>query len=272
MSAAPDPPRVTAVVPVKRLDAAKSRLALPPGARRELALAFAVDTVEALVRCEDVGAVVVVTADPAVAARLRRPDLRGVRMAPDPVPGLVPAVHAGIRAATAWRPRAGVLVVPADLPCLRPADVAAVVSAPVGPGGAFVPDRAGTGTTLAHHPRGAYGVVAVPQYGPGSAARHAALGLRALVDAPVRARQDVDTLDDLHDAAVLGTGAATRAALSALAGRPAGDLDDPAHQHAVERLVGVLRDRAGEPVGQVLDDRGRRVGDVLAVGPHPPQA
>jgi 2-phospho-L-lactate guanylyltransferase len=263
---------VTAVVPVKRLDAAKSRLALPPAQRQELALAFAVDTVEALVGCGAVAAVVVVTADPVVAARLRRPGRHGVRVVPEQAPGLVPAVHAGVRAALAWQPRAGVLVVPADLPCLRSADVAEVVGAPVGRGGAFVPDRSGTGTTLAHHPRGPYGVVVVPQYGPGSAARHAALGLRVLTDAPVRARQDVDTLDDLHDAAVLGTGAATRAALSVLAGGPAGELHDPARQHAVERLVGVLRDGVGEPVGQVLDDGRRRVGDVLAVGPHPPQA
>jgi 2-phospho-L-lactate guanylyltransferase len=262
---------VTAVVPVKRLVAAKSRLALPAAQRQDLALAFALDTVEALVGCEAVAGVVVVTPDPAAAERLRRPGRHGVRVVPEQGPGLVPAVHAGIRAAVAWRPRTGVLVVPADLPCLRPADVAEVVAAPVGPGGAFVPDRHATGTTLVHHPRGPYGVVAVPQYGPGSAARHAAHGLRALTDAPVRARLDVDTLDDLHDAAVLGTGAATRAALSALARGPAGDPHDPAHQHAVERLVGVLRDRAGQPVGQLVDDGSGRVGDVLAVGPHPPQ-
>ena len=47
---------VTAVVPVKRLDAAKSRLALPPAQRRDLALAVALDTVEALVGCEAVAA------------------------------------------------------------------------------------------------------------------------------------------------------------------------------------------------------------------------
>jgi 2-phospho-L-lactate guanylyltransferase len=259
---------VTAVVPVKRLGAAKSRLVLPPAQRQDLALAFALDTVEALVGCEAVAAVVVVTPDPAAAVRLRR---RGVRVVPEQSHGLVPAVLAGIRAAVGWQPRTGVLVVPADLPCLRPADVAAVVGAPVGPGGAFVPDRSGTGTTLAHHPRGPYGVVAVPQYGPGSATRHAALGLWALTDAPARTRLDVDTLDDLHDAAVLGTGAATRAALSVLARGPAGDLHDPAHQHAVERLVGVLRDGCGESVGQLVDDGSGRVGDVLAVGPHPPQ-
>lgn len=262
---------VTAVVPVKRLETAKSRLALPPAQRRDLALAFALDTVEALVGCEAVAAVVVVTADRDAGARLRRPGPHGVRVVPEQGPGLVAAVHAGIRAAAAWQPRTGVLVVPADLPCLRPVDLVEVLRAPVGEGGAFVPDRSGTGTTLAHHPLGPYGVVAVPQYGPGSAARHAALGLRALADAPVRARQDVDTLEDLHDAAVLGTGPATRAALSALAGGPAGDPHDPAHEHPVERLVGVLRDGVGEPVGQLVDDGRRRVGDVLGVGPHPPQ-
>ena len=58
----------TAIVPVKALDLAKSRLALPPGERRQLALAFATDTLDALLACPDIGAVVVITADPDVAA------------------------------------------------------------------------------------------------------------------------------------------------------------------------------------------------------------
>lgn len=207
------PSVVTAVVPVKGLADAKTRLALPPAQRRDLALAFALDTVEALAGCQTVVEVVVVTADPVVARHVRRP---GVRVVAEQEHGLLPAVHAGIRAATGWHPHAGVLLVPADLPCLRAVDVADVLRSPAGPAGAFVPDRSGTGTTLVHHPRGPGGVVAVPQYGPGSAARHVAVGLRALTDAPRRARQDVDTLDDLHDAARLGAGAATRDALDDL--------------------------------------------------------
>lgn len=48
-AAAVTPPhQVVAVVPAKRLAFAKSRIALPPDQQRELALAFAVDTISSL--------------------------------------------------------------------------------------------------------------------------------------------------------------------------------------------------------------------------------
>src|ERR1700744_2016348 len=56
----------TVLLPVKVLARAKSRLAAPAGARRrELALAFASDTVTAVLACPEVARVVVVTSDPA---------------------------------------------------------------------------------------------------------------------------------------------------------------------------------------------------------------
>lgn len=210
--------QATAVVPVKQLALAKSRLALPPDERLALALAFAVDTVSALCSSPLIAGVLVVTSDPVV---VRRMGPLGVRVVPDGGAGLGPAVREGLRVAAAWRPRTGLAVVPADLPCLRADDVARVLTQAPADRGAFVPDRSTTGTTLVVCPPGRS---ATASYGPGSAARHRALGLHPLLDAPVRARHDVDTLDDVHEALLLGTGPATSALAEDLVSRvgPAG--------------------------------------------------
>lgn len=200
--------QVTAVVPVKRLAFAKSRLAVPAEQRQALALAFALDTITSLSDSPLVADVLVVTSDPVAAGRLRR---LGVRVLPDQGAGLAPAVHGGTRVAATWRPGTGIAVVPADLPCLRAADVTQVVTDASVTEGAFVPDRSGTGTTFVIYPPGRR---AVTRYGPGSAAGHQALGLHPLHEAPMRARHDVDTLEDL--AAATSLGAETRATARAL--------------------------------------------------------
>ncbi|MGD9954722.1 MAG: 2-phospho-L-lactate guanylyltransferase [Candidatus Nanopelagicales bacterium] len=197
---------VVAVVPVKPLANAKSRLAVDDDERADLALAFALDAVGALVGCPLVDDVVVVTTDPRVAADMRP---LGVRIARDDGVGLDRAIRSGVRAVPARR---AVAVVPGDLPCLRPDDVGTVLRAALAQGGAFVPDLAGTGTTFVVQ---AAGSPVRTRYGDGSADRHRALGLHGLADAPVRARHDVDTLDDLRSAAGLGLGARTSAVLAA---------------------------------------------------------
>ncbi|MDQ1629051.1 MAG: 2-phospho-L-lactate/phosphoenolpyruvate guanylyltransferase [Actinomycetota bacterium] len=201
--------RVVAVVPIKPLPLAKSRLALPAEDRQALALAFALDTITSLAGSRLVAGIVVVTSDDDVARRVRRLDVRLVR---DDGSGLDAALGAGIRAATPWSPSTGVVVVPADLPCLQADDVTHVLAAAAGSEGAFVPDRSGTGTTLVVLPPDRS---AVTRYGPGSADRHRLLGLMPLEDAPLRARHDVDTLDDLRAAAQLGIGPETRAVMAA---------------------------------------------------------
>jgi 2-phospho-L-lactate guanylyltransferase len=208
----PEAYRVTAVVPVKGLDRAKSRLALPAGQRRALALAFTDDTLAALTACPLVGAVVVVTTDPVVASRAGR---YAVRVVPDDTSGLDAAVRTGAHVAAAERPGDGVLVVPADLPCLRPVDVTEVLVRAQALQAAFVPDRPGNGTTMVTLPPGR---PTVTRYGPGSAAGHLALGLTALSDAPERARHDVDTLEDLCGARALGLGPRTAEVVAALDG------------------------------------------------------
>lgn len=199
-------PAVVAVVPVKPLALAKSRLDLPVRQRRHMALAFALDTISALSSSRLVSAVVVVTSDRTVAGHLRRTP---VRVVADEADGLDAAVRLGVRAAGWWWPGAGVAVTPADLPCLRAVDVDEVLSDPAPAGGAYVSDRRGLGTTLVVYPPGRE---VVTRYGPGSAAAHADLGLEVRPDAPVRARQDVDTLEDLDLARALGLGPASAAA------------------------------------------------------------
>ncbi len=196
---------MTAIVPVKLLAQAKTRLGLPIGRRQELALAFALDTVAALCGSPLVSGVLVVTSDSDVTAHVQD---YPVRVVPDDGRGLLGAVHAGLRAAATWHPDAGVAVAPADLPCLRPADVTQVLTLAQAARGAFVPDRSGTGTTLLIY---SAGHDAIARYGPDSAAKHAAIGLLTLPDAPVRARHDVDTLDDLVAATALGLGKRTAA-------------------------------------------------------------
>ncbi|MEA9985535.1 MULTISPECIES: 2-phospho-L-lactate guanylyltransferase [Subtercola] len=74
--------RWVVVVPVKGSNESKSRLASFPlsvAERRDLALAFALDTVDAILRAPDVLAVVIVTNDPASAAALAGLDAAPVR-------------------------------------------------------------------------------------------------------------------------------------------------------------------------------------------------
>ena len=104
-------------------------------------------------------------------------------------------------------------MVPADLPCLASHAVTQVLRLAQRVGGAFVPNRAMTGTTLVVWPPGR---PMVAQYGPGSAAKHRAIGLRSLDDAPPEARHDVDTLTDLRAAFTLGLSARTAAQVASL--------------------------------------------------------
>jgi 2-phospho-L-lactate guanylyltransferase len=200
------------VVPVKALGTAKSRLrgALPGVPHEHLVLALARDTVAAAVRCAEV---LVVTADPAAGAALA--DL-GARVVPDPrAPGLNAALAHGAAAAGAGR-RVGALT--ADLPSLRPGDLAGALTA-AGPGRAFVADAAGTGTTLL---LAAPGGRLAPRFGAGSAGAHAVGGARPLV-APQTLRRDVDTAADLLAATRLGLGPHTDALVRRQAPPPAAD-------------------------------------------------
>jgi 2-phospho-L-lactate guanylyltransferase len=228
------------VVPVKRLATAKTRLRgdTPPGVpHARLVLAMAQDTVRAALACPVVAEVLVVTGDPAVAAALGE---LGARVVPEPPPPPLPVPHpppvpvspggpvspdgpdgpdgegvSGLNRAVGHG--AGQLAgagrwlaaLAADLPALRPDELARALRAAAHPGSGsgprrgFVPDAGGTGTTLLAAPPG---VPLAPRFGPGSAARHAASGARRLDGDWPSLRRDVDTAADLASAERLGLG------------------------------------------------------------------
>lgn len=197
------------VVPVKRLERAKTRLAAAYGDahRQELALAFAADVV---VAAREVALVLVVTDDARAAEVLRA---LGAEVTPDdPDAGLNPALSHGAALLRGRQPALGVATVSSDLPALRPDDLRAVL-AQVAPGTrGFVADMTGTGTTvLAAGP----GAELLPAFGAGSRDAHLASGAVELV-AGDGLRQDVDTPEDLLTTRGLGLGPHTAAVLERL--------------------------------------------------------
>jgi 2-phospho-L-lactate guanylyltransferase len=219
------------VLPVKGGSAAKSRLRAPAG----LALAMALDCVEAVVGAAPVARAVVVTGDETVATGTSALGAHVVRQPPPG--GLRDAVERGLRAA---RP-GPVAVLLADLPCLRPDDLATALDGAArllasGAPSVLVPDAEGSGTVLlaaaaANDLRHAFGA--------GSARRHRDLGAVDL-DAPPRLRRDVDTRDDLVHAERLGVGPRTARTL-----------------HDMQATV--LRYDAATRTGEVVTDDGVRL-------------
>jgi 2-phospho-L-lactate guanylyltransferase len=200
------------VVPVKVLARAKTRMSASAGPHREaLAMAVAADTVAALLACPRVRHVIVVTDDPLPAAELSA--LGAVIVPDEPDAGLNPALVHGASKIRETAPGEGVGAISADLPALRPAELARVLDAAARAAEAFVPDAAGVGTTLyTARP----GVPFSPAFGRDSRAAHRAQGARELLLEGIDSvRRDVDTVDDLRAALALGTGPRT-AAVAAL--------------------------------------------------------
>jgi 2-phospho-L-lactate guanylyltransferase len=200
------------VVPVKVLAKAKSRLAgLVSPARTDLVLAMAADTVAAAAAAEQVTAVLVVTDDAAVGEELG--SLGAVVLADEPAAGLNAALSFGADYAERHWPGCGRAGLAGDLPALRPAELTGALRAAQAAGEAFVPDAAGTGTTLY---AAAPGRPFRPGFGADSRARHLAAGAAEL-ELPAHAglRTDVDTVADLRLAAELGVGPRTAALLEA---------------------------------------------------------
>jgi 2-phospho-L-lactate/phosphoenolpyruvate guanylyltransferase len=191
------------VMPVKVLAQAKSRLAGLAGPRRgELALALACDTVTAVLGCDAVARVIVITDDQVAGGTLRR---LGALVVPDqPRDGLNAALRHGAAYAAARWPGSGTAALSADLPALRPAELDRALRAAAAWPAAFVADAAGDGTTLY---AAAPGAAFQPAFGLASRARHAAGGAVELgLDGIPGLRRDVDTPSDLRGAVTLGLG------------------------------------------------------------------
>lgn len=210
------------MLPVKRFDAAKQRLAdeLDRGTRRALVEAMLSDVLTALRRAARVDDVVVVSSEHSVEALARAHDAES--LADPPEPGHSAAAMHG-SAWAAHRGAARVLLVPGDCPALDPVELDGLLAGAEGVAVTIVPDRHGSGTNaLVLAPPDAI----APSFGPDSRERHEAAatgaGVRfALVRTPSLAL-DVDTAEDLAAlrealAAKTGCAAHTRGLLHRLA-------------------------------------------------------
>jgi 2-phospho-L-lactate guanylyltransferase len=157
-----------AVLPVKRFDAAKQRLAagVETERRRELAGAMVADVLEAIGEARAIERLIVVTGEP-LAQELAAE--AGAEVVADPEDaGHVEAALAGIaRAEVEGAER--VVLLAGDCPLLDPRELDRLLTGVPGNYVGVVPDRHGTGTNaLLLSPPGAI----VPAFGEGSRERH----------------------------------------------------------------------------------------------------
>ena len=213
------------MIPVKPLMKAKSRLRGAadggigePRAHARLAMALARDTIDAVRAAPAVRHLLVISSDPVVAAEL---GVFGVDVMPDgPVPGLNPAYERGAALLREQDPSAAVGALQADLPALRPDELDDAIASALalfaaGARRAYVADAEGTGTTFL---LAAPGTALDPRFGVGSAHRHEESGAHPLAGQWPGLRRDVDTADDLREAADLGLGKHTGCVLAPIRG------------------------------------------------------
>jgi len=206
---APGEPRWAVVVPLKPLSRGKTRLADDGTERGALALAFARDVVAAALASPCVVDVVVVTDDARAGAVLRAD---GARTVGEDGGGLNGAFESGARVARGREAGVGVAALMGDLPALRAEELTQALTTAWDFRRCYVPDAAGTGTTLL---TARPGVGLGAAFGLASADEHLASGARLLeLEGCPGLQQDVDTADDLVRAVELGLGPATRRALA----------------------------------------------------------
>ena len=187
----------TAILPIKRLDSAKRRLAgaIDDAARTSLVEAMFFDVLAKLRHCKRLDEIIVVTADDRIKRSARWLGVDVLDQEGDS--GHSEAAAAGIRAAVA-RGADRVALLPGDCPLLDPAELDRELG-PVPRSVLIVPDHHETGTNgLIISPPGAID----PAFGPDSCARHVQLARRARLGYSVlripSLALDLDTPDDLQ--------------------------------------------------------------------------
>jgi 2-phospho-L-lactate guanylyltransferase len=172
------------------------------------------DVRDAVLTCQGVEEIVVVTRDPLWRSLLGVRRLRFV--ADSPTDSLNDALRRGAATCETTRPGHGVAALTADLPALRPTELGLALGQADVASTFFVPDAHGDGTTLfAARSHAQFW----PHYGVGSRARHIEAGALE-VHRPELAgiRQDVDTVEDLERARALGLGHHTGAVMATILG------------------------------------------------------
>lgn len=203
----PDIDRWRLIVPVKGQLAAKSRLHPPKGvARADLAHAFALDTITAVLTGMPAGHLVVVTSDELTANFVRK---KGGTVIADEGGGLNPAIRQGIEYVQRVLGPGPAAVLLGDIPTLRPRDLISALSACALHPRAVIPDASGKGTVLLS----ALSVEDLnPRFGADSAREHGRGGVRLDLDLPAL-RTDVDDDRALRQATTIGLGRHTAAVL-----------------------------------------------------------
>jgi 2-phospho-L-lactate guanylyltransferase len=192
------------ILPVKRLDWAKSRLngALTPGQRRALAAGLMQNALLALLNSHALERVVVVSADLEALALARE---HGAQVLAETSAGGLNQALADARREVLSQGATSLLVLASDLPLVTPSNVRTFVREMKGAGVALAPDRRRQGTNaLLLRPAGAIDFA----YGADSFERHLLLAREAGFDARVSELPglafDIDLPEDLDDLVRLG--------------------------------------------------------------------
>ncbi|WP_137147121.1 2-phospho-L-lactate guanylyltransferase [Mycolicibacterium sp. CR10] len=205
-------PDVGVVIAVKRLTAAKTRLApvFSAATRESIVLAMLVDTINAVTAVSAVQTVTIVTPDEGAAAAAKE---LGALVLTDPTPeGHRDPLNNALLAAEAMArdDSANIVALQGDLPALQAVELAEAIAAARAHPRSFVADRHRTGTSALF----AFGAPLDPRFGADSAERHRRSGALELTGAWPGLRCDIDTPEDLLMARGLGIGSATARAIT----------------------------------------------------------
>lgn len=184
---------IVALIPLKRLSEAKSRLGprVSPPLRAAMMTEMVAGVVAALRASGVIDRILMVTPEEALAQRL------GVESLPDQG-DLNASLLGGVRWALEEAAER-LLIVPADLPSVTPEDIRLLVAAAPDPPGISIAATTdgGTGALLLRPPD-----AIDPAFGPDSFCRHLALassrGIQTTVIQRAGFSLDLDTVDDLH--------------------------------------------------------------------------
>jgi 2-phospho-L-lactate guanylyltransferase len=188
-TASPHGRGVILVLPVKRLESAKSRLDVPADRRRRVALQLAEHAIRTALATPEVSRVLVVTGDTTV--KLRAQAL-GADLVHEPRRShLNAAARQGRAAARGLGPGDDLAIMVSDLPDLASQDLSdAIAEFRAGARPMMVADLDGSGTTMLIH-----GASAEPRilFGASSAARHQDAGFTPAAGLLPGLRRDLDT-------------------------------------------------------------------------------
>ena len=210
---------IAAVVPVKALDTAKSRLL--PGMDREqiaeLSIAMMCDILEELQRVPALSRVAVVTPDATVA---RAAEASGAEVLLYREVGLNPSIESATAEVAPEADDAG-LVILGDVATATAADITILLEALEGPGVALAPSSDGGTTALLRSPRS----IIPARFDPDSAARHREAAARSAIpyrELPLPSLSiDIDVAEDIEEALQMSSlGKRTRAVLEEFEARP----------------------------------------------------